>query len=192
VVNSGEVILQIATGLALAACCGLRAWLPLLVAGAAGRFGILELNADFDWIASDTSLIALSLATVLELAADKVPALDHVLDLAGLVVRPVAGALAAASVAVDLPPMVVLVVALILGAGAAGAVQASKAVARWKSSLLSGAFANPALSLVEDFVAVAFSLLAVVLPLLALALLIGSGWTLWRLLRKLRRKPVPV
>jgi hypothetical protein len=87
---------------------------------------------------------------------------------------------------------VVLAIALILGAGSAGTIQASKALARWKSSLLSGGLASPALSLVEDFLAIAGSLLAVVLPLLALALLIGAGWMLLRLLRRRRRRPVAV
>jgi hypothetical protein len=190
--SSGDILLQIVTGVALAACCGLRAWLPLLVVGLAGRAGLVELNATFDWISSNTSLIALGLATLLELGADKIPALDHALDLAGLVVRPLAGALAVATVAVHLPPIVVLAVALILGAGTAGTVQVGKAAARWKSSLFSGALANPALSLVEDFLAVAGSLLAIAMPLLALLVLLGFGWGWWRLLRRFRRKAAAV
>ncbi|HEX9636822.1 MAG TPA: DUF4126 domain-containing protein [Acidobacteriota bacterium] len=190
--SSSDILLQIATGVALAACCGLRAWLPLLAVGAAGRVGLVELNAAFDWIASDTSLIALGFATVLELIADKVPALDHVLDLAGLVLRPLAGALAVACVAIDLPPLVVLVIALILGAGTAGGVQASKALARWKSSLFSGTLANPALSVVEDVVAVIGTVLAIAVPLIAVTLLALGVWAALRLLRRWRRRPAAI
>ena len=66
--------------IALAACAGLRAWLPLLLAGLLARFDLLQLGPTFGFLSDARTLAVLALATVLEIAGDKVPALDHALD----------------------------------------------------------------------------------------------------------------
>src|ERR1700744_6257007 len=86
-------------GLGLSVSAGLKTFVPLLVLSVAARlhlFGI-ELSGAFAWLESTAALVALSLATIAELAADKIPLVAHVLRLAGTFVRPAAGALAAAA-----------------------------------------------------------------------------------------------
>ena len=86
-------IYAVLLGLGLAASCGLNTFLPLLMLAAGAHFHIfgIELNQNFAWLASDTALVALSLGTLIEVVADKIPAVDHALDVFGTVARPAAG-----------------------------------------------------------------------------------------------------
>ncbi len=122
-------VVQLIAGLCLAACCGLRAFLPPLMLGLAARLGIPELllgrsvlDPTFAWLASTPALVAFAVAVVLEVSADKIPALDHLLDMVQTVVRPAAGALVvAAAVGAD-SPVVAGIVGLIAGTPLAAAV----------------------------------------------------------------------
>ena len=49
--EAGALIVQIAMGVGLAACAGLRAFLPLLVVGVAGKFELVPLSESFEWLA---------------------------------------------------------------------------------------------------------------------------------------------
>ena len=93
-----ELLPSVGLAIALAACAGVRAWLPLLLAGGLSRAGFLELGDAFAFLSTDKALVLFGLATVLEITADKIPALDHALDALSTVLRPAAGALLAASV----------------------------------------------------------------------------------------------
>ena len=68
-----DLVFAAAAGTAIAAACGLRAFLPLLALGLAARFGMFHLRPGAEWMASDPALWALGIATVLEIASDKVP-----------------------------------------------------------------------------------------------------------------------
>src|SRR5262245_25328093 len=76
-----EIGMALLSGVALAAVCGLRAFLPPLAVGLAARFGLLELDLRVAWLAGDPALVAFGFAAVLEIAADKVSVVDHALDL---------------------------------------------------------------------------------------------------------------
>src|SRR2546421_321108 len=90
-----EIVLAVAVGISLSACAGLRAFLPLLVTGLLARTGHFPIHEKVEWLASTPALIALAVATIVEVAGDKVPALDHALDLAQTPVRTAAGAIVA-------------------------------------------------------------------------------------------------
>jgi hypothetical protein len=163
---------SLALGVALAACAGLRAWLPLLLAGCAARVGLLQLGASFDFIASNQALALFTVATLVEIAADKLPALDHALDTVSTVIRPAAGALLAASVMWKISdPLTALALGVAVGAPSALVPHAAKSALRAGSTALTGGLANPFLSFVEDVLAFVFFLLAVVVPI-AVALLV--------------------
>jgi uncharacterized protein DUF4126 len=51
-----------------------------LFLGIAARFDLIHLRPGAGWIATDHALLALGIATALEIAADKIPVLDHALD----------------------------------------------------------------------------------------------------------------
>ena len=46
------VWLALLSGIAIAAACGLRAFMPLLLLGIAARMGLVELRGSMDWIAT--------------------------------------------------------------------------------------------------------------------------------------------
>jgi len=179
-----ETLLSIALGVGLAAACGFRVFVPLLVAAIAARAGHLNLAPGFSWLASDGALLALGAATALEVLAYAVPWLDHLLDTLATPAAVVAGVLASAAVFVDLPPAVRWGAAVILGGGAAGAVQAGTVLARLKSSLFTGGAGNIAVALLELAAAALLSLLAILAPLLVLIALALLAWPLARLARR--------
>jgi hypothetical protein len=177
------IVWQVMMGVGLAACAGLRAFLPLLVVGLAGRLELVPLGSRFEWMAGDPALIVLGVAVVLELAADKVPVLDNVLDLAGTFVRPAAGAIAAASPLAALDPLTAMVVGVILGTTVAGTVHFAKTGLRLGSTGATGGLANPALSVAEDGLTLGGSLMSLFAPVMMFALVIGLVWLVVRAIR---------
>lgn len=167
-----QMVLALASGVALAAACGLRAFLPLLAVGVAARVGLLHLRPGLEWIASAPALWALGTATLLELAADKVPWLDHALDALGTIVRPVAAWIAAYAVLGDWPTPWAPLLALVLGTGTL-VVHGAKAHARIGSTAMTLGFANPLLSIAEDAATIVLVAAAILVPLVAL--LLGAG-----------------
>jgi hypothetical protein len=171
-------ILPALLGLGLAASSGLKTFLPLLVMAVCARFGLfgLELSGAFAWLASPAALAVLSVATVVELAADKVPFIDHALSLLGTVTRPAAGALAAAAAFSSLDPTAAAVAGLIIGAPTALAVHTAQATTRVASTAATGGLANPLVSLVEDVAAFFGAVLAIAAPVVVPLVLAGVVW----------------
>jgi hypothetical protein len=170
-----SVVLSVATGIALAAAAGFRAFVPLLAAGLAIHFGHLEPARGFDWLGEPIVLVALSVATATEIAAYYVPGVDHALDLIGAPVAVIAGILAAAGVMVGLPDWLRWLTAIGAGGALATAGHAINAVGRAKTGAVSGGFGNPVYSTVELAGSVALSLLAFLLPVIALVAVAAIG-----------------
>jgi hypothetical protein len=118
-----------------------------------------------DWLSGDAALVSFGVASVVEIVADKVPALDHVLDGAQTFLAPAAGAMLAVSSLTDLSPGMALVLGIITGAPIAGGVHLLAAATRLKSSLFTLGAGNPVLSVIEDVAAGVGVLLAFVIPL---------------------------
>ena len=183
-----NLFLGILLGLGLSASTGLNTFLPLLLLSAAARFNIagIELGTKFEWLTSDAAMITLIVACVIELIADKVPAVDHFLDSAGTFIRPLAGALASASVLTGLDPMVAAIIGLIVGAPTSLGLHTLKAGTRVASTATTFGCANPVLSLIEDVISVSLSVIAIFLPIVvpfALAVLV---FALYRLMKRVR------
>lgn len=179
-----------ALAIALAASAGLRAWLPLLLAGGLARVGWLELGPTFGFLSSNKALLLFALATVIELVGDKIPAVDHALDALSTVLRPAAGALLAASVLGRVSdPLTAWVLGVAVGGPTALVPHAAKSGLRLASTTFTAGLANPLLSLAEDVGTVALFALAVVAPLIVCALLLGA---VWLLARRVARRSGPV
>ncbi len=175
-------------GVGLAASSGLRAFLPLLLACIAAKTGLfgVHLSGNFAWLSSDTALIALSIASVVEIAGDKIPVVDHGLDALGTVLRPGAGALVAAAVWNQNDPATAALMGLIFGAPLALGIHAAKAGTRGASTLTTAGLGNPILSVLEDFAALLLGLVALLIPLLIPVLLIAIGYVAWKVARYAR------
>ena len=153
----------------------MNAYIPLLLVALAARFPmsdpLVKLQAPYDLIGSWWAIGLLAVLLVVEMVADKIPAVDTVNDGINTIVRPAAGAIlfaGSANVITDIHPI------LALGAGllVAGGVHATKTAARPVVTVTTAGVGNPIVSIIEDVVALVVSLLAIVLPIIA-ALLMG-------------------
>jgi hypothetical protein len=177
-----ETVFSVLVGLGLAAACGFRVFVPLLVASVAMQAGYLTPTPEFAWLGSPVATGAFALATALEIGAYYIPWLDHALDTIATPSAMVAGTLVAGSIASDLDPFARWTMAAIAGGGLAGAVQSASVVLRGMSFTVSGGLANPVVATAELAGAVATSALAVIAPgfailgLLAVALFLLIVW----------------
>ncbi len=174
-----SMALAVLTGLGIAAACGLRAFLPLLLLGVAARLGWVSLADSASWLSSTPALFALGTATLLELVGDKVPAVDHALDVLGTVLRPAAAWVGAYAVLVNWPAPWGPLIALLLGSGAL-LVHGIKAKLRLGSTVATLGHGNPLLSMSEDIIAVSLVVIAFLVPVVILAVLIVLAWMLAR------------
>ncbi len=181
-----NILVSVATGIALAAAAGFRAFVPLFAAGLAIHFGWVEPARGFDWLGEPVVLVALGVATAAEIAAYYVPGVDHVLDLIGAPVAVVAGIVAAAGVMVGLPDWMRWLTAIGAGGLVATAGHAINAVGRAKTGAASGGVGNPVYSTAELAGSVAISSLAFILPVVVVIVLLGLG--AWALQRRRRRR----
>jgi preprotein translocase subunit YajC len=178
-----QIVLALLAGVAIAAAAGLRAFLPLFLIGLAARFELIGLHANVQWLTDTNVLIALGAATVLEIAADKIPIVDHALDSVATFIRPVAAWIGAYAMLIHWPAPWAAAVATLL-AGGSLALHALKGVVRVGSTASTAGTANPAVSATEDAIAFSLVAMAVLVPALALALIIGIVWFLRRRRRR--------
>jgi hypothetical protein len=183
--TGGAFGVAVLAGVALAAAAGLRAFLPLLVLALAARMGVVDLHENATFLASDLALIGLVVATVLEIAGDKVPFVDHALDVIGTVVRPGAGFLAGMVLLADFHPALATGISLLLGAISLGT-HLGHAKARVGSTVLTAGAGNPVISTFEDVVAGVLSVVAVLLPVVAVVLALVMTALVWRMLFRRR------
>lgn len=165
------MVFAVVAGIVIAAACGLRAFLPLLVLGLAARAGWVELDPRAQGLTGNLSLLALGIATVLEIAADKIPVVDHALDVIGTFVRPAAAWLGASALFHGWPAPWGALVSLSLATLALG-VHAVKAKLRLGTTAVTLGHGNPVVSSLEDVAALAMTLMAVLLPIMGLILLV--------------------
>ena len=182
-----SISVSIALGVGLAAAVGFRVFLPLLVASIAAYTGHLHLDQNFGWLGTPAAITMLSVASVTEVLAYYIPAVDNLLDSITTPLALVAGAVVSAAVITDLPPLLKWSTAIIAGGGVAAITQGVTAVVRAKSTVFTAGLGNPVVSTVEMIAAVVIALLALLAPLAALALVIAICWTTVRLVRRFLR-----
>ncbi len=165
-------LLPVMIGIGLSAACGFRVFVPLLILSIAAQSGLLNLSPGFEWIGTDAAMIAFGIATLLEISGYFIPWLDNLLDTMATPAAVLAGILATASLLGDFSPFVRWALAIIAGGGAAGMVQATTVALRGLSSTTTGGLANPIFSFLEIVGAVGVSILAILIPVIVIALLL--------------------
>jgi hypothetical protein len=190
-------VLEFLVGSGLAAAAGLNAWMPLFLLGLADRFvPAVELPAAWSWLSSELALWITGILLLVEIVADKIPAVDSVNDVIQTVIRPASGGIVfgagatAETVRVDdpaalfadnawLPVVVGIVIALV--------VHALKATARPVANLATAGLAAPVVSTAEDVSAFALAVAAIFMPVIAGVLLVLLAVAAVLLLRRRRR-----
>ncbi|HNR21666.1 MAG TPA: DUF4126 domain-containing protein [Steroidobacteraceae bacterium] len=186
-ISTASALLSVALGIGLAAAVGLRVFLPLLITAVAGATGHVDLAPSFEWLATTPALVMLGVATVLELFAYYIPGVDNLLDVIATPTAVVAGAVVAAAVMADLPPLVKWTTAIIAGGGVAGLTQGVTALVRAKSTATTGGLGNSAVATGELGGSIVLTVLALAAPVIAVALVVLVVWLAVRLVRRLLR-----
>jgi hypothetical protein len=166
-----EYATALAAGIALAAACGFRVFLPALVASFAIRAGVMHPSHNFLWLGSGPAVALLLAASLAELAGYYSRWIGHALDALATPASVVAGVVLAAAMFGQMPPAMRWTCAVIVGGGAAATVQAGTVSTRAVLSAMTGGESNRLFAPVEAVGAVAVSILAVVVPILAVVLL---------------------
>ncbi|MCB2377441.1 DUF4126 domain-containing protein [Hymenobacter sp. BT635] len=159
-------------GLALAACSGFRIFVPLLAANLAYLSGFMAPSPGFAWLGTWVAFGVLATATLAEMLAYYVPVIDNFLDTITTPASFIAGTLLMTSALPDLDPVVRWGLGVLVGGGTAGMVQSGTALLRAGSTATTGGFGNPILATLENFLAVAGSVLGLFLPLVMAGLVV--------------------
>ncbi|MCF0092142.1 DUF4126 domain-containing protein [Micromonospora sp. NPDC049114] len=174
---------EVLTGTGLAASAGLNAYIPLLILGLLGRYtNLIDLPSGWTWLGNGWVIVILAVLLAVEMVADKVPVVDHINDVVQTVVRPTAGGLAfgagssSETVTVSDPgsfftshQWVPVATGVLLAFG----VHLLKSAARPVVNATTAGFGAPVASTAEDATSVVVSLIAIILPVLVLAFLVG-------------------
>jgi len=187
-----ELLTGIFTAFGLSASAGLNAYIPLLLVGLLARYtDLMHLNKPWDTLANPWIILLLCFLVIIEMLADKVPAVNHINDLIQTVIRPTAGAVAfaaSAQVVTDVSPVLALACGLLV----AGTVHVAKAGAlRPVVTATTGGAGNVPVSIAEDIVSTVLSILAIVLPVLIGTLLVVlAAFIIYWLYKRANREPV--
>jgi hypothetical protein len=194
-----QELLSICVGIGLAAACGFRVFVPLLIVSVAANTGHLSLAQSFQWMGTPVALITFSVATALEVGGYYVPWIDNLLDSLATPAAVVAGTVVSASVFTDMSPFLKWTLAAIAGGGTAGVIQTGTVLTRAASTATTGGVANALVATGELGLSLftgVVSMLAWLGGFLILALVIVTavGVVVFLLSRKILRhlRPLPL
>ena len=189
--------MELLTGFGLATAAGLNAYIPLLALGLLSRYtDLVTLPTGWAWLENGWVMLIVAVLLVIEIVADKIPALDSVNDVVQTFVRPTAGGIvfgsgtAAQTATVTdpgafaqsgqwIPVVIGIVIALV--------VSLTKSTVRPAANAATAGVAAPVLSTIEDVTSIGLVIIAILLPVLVLVVVVVLAWAAVRLIRRRRR-----
>ncbi|HWA05065.1 MAG TPA: DUF4126 domain-containing protein [Ignavibacteria bacterium] len=184
-----DIAIGICLGLGLAASCGFRVFVPLLISNIASMTGIVNIGGGFEWMGSWPAFAIFLTATVAEIGAYYIPVLDNALDTISVPLATIAGTLLSVTFITDVPPMVQWTLGIIVGGGSAAVIKSGASMARLKSTAFTAGWANWLLATFEHITSFVMSVLTVLLPIVMGVIALGVlGFFGWRLTVK---RPIP-
>ncbi len=197
-------MLEFLTGAGLATAAGLNAYIPMLILGLSSRFlDFVNLPPAWAWLENEWVLGILAVLLVVEIVADKIPAVDTVNDWIQTIVRPTAGGIlfgsgSATETALVTDPAAFFSsdawVPVVIGVVLALTVHVGKMAVRPAANAMTAGVAAPVLSTVEDVSSVVLAALALLIPVLVVVAIIGLvvGFVVIRRRRRHRDQPPAV
>lgn len=200
-------MIELFTGAGLATSAGLNAYIPLLILGLTGRYAdFVQLPAAAHWLSNGWVLGVLGVLLVVEVVADKIPALDSINDVIQTVVRPTSGGIsfgagAASETAAVADPGSFFSdqgwIMVVLGGVLALIVSLAKTITRPIVNAFSGGLGAPVVSTLEDLGSLGLAVAAILVPVLAalavlIILVIGFRAGMWWTRRRRNRAVVDV
>lgn len=192
--------MELMTGFGLASAAGLNAYIPLLSMGLLDRYtNLVHLPTGWSWLANGWVIGIVAVLLLVEIVADKVPALDSINDSVQTLVRPTSGGIvfgsgtAAQTAAVTDPAEFARTgqwVPVAIGVVTALVVHLTKSAVRPAANVATAGVAAPVLSTLEDFTSAGLTFVAILIPALVVVVLIALIWAaVWLLRRRRRRQP---
>ena len=190
--------MELLTGFGLATAAGLNAYIPLFLLGALSRFtDLVTLPQGWAWLENGWVMSIVGVLLMIEIVADKIPALDSINDAIQTFVRPTAGGIvfgsgtAAETAAVADPGAFAQSgqwIPIAIGVVTALVVSLTKSAVRPAANVATAGVAAPVLSTVEDVTSVSLVFIAILIPVLVLVVLLALAYGVFRLLRRRRRR----
>ncbi len=181
----------IGVGIGLAAACGFRVFVPLLVVAIAHRAGYSPPGASFvgfDWLSSDVALAVLIAATVAEVAAYYVPWVDNLMDTVTTPAASIAGTLMMMGMLDGAPDPIRWGVGILGGGGTALGVQGVSVLTRGASTVVTAGLGNSIVSTTENVGSTLLAVLAVLIGPVVVVAVAAGVFLLVRKLSRLRRR----
>ncbi len=159
-----DIALGILLGIGLAASCGFRVFVPMLVTSVVSLLGYIKLSPGFEWMGSWIAFAAFLIATIVEIAAFYIPWLDNALDTVSGPLAMIAGTVLTASFLTETTPLIQWALGIIVGGGTAGIVKVGASAARLTSTATTGGMANAVVATTENVMSVVLSILSFIIP----------------------------
>ena len=173
-----DLYVALALGIGLAAASGFRVFLPPFLYGLATRFDlnptVVPDSGMQEWMASDVGLMVLGAAVVCELLAYYIPWLDNLLDTIASPAAVVGGVVLMSTSLGELEPALQWSLSIVVGGTTSGSVQLTTVGVRALSTASTGGLGNPIVSTMEAGACLFCTVLALLLPLIALVLVLGG------------------
>ena len=163
-----QILLSLSLGLGLAAACGFRVFIPLLMMGVGSRLDLYKLEGSFVWVDDTWAIAIFAVATLLEIGGYFIPWIDNLLDAVATPAAIIGGIfVTSASLEGELDPSAQWTLSVIAGGSVSGVIQLGTVATRAISTGTTGGLANPIISLLE---AVA-SILCILISLFLVAII---------------------
>ncbi len=184
-----QTITATALGIALAACCGFRVFVPMLVAGLASKFQLFQFSDSFTWLSGTPALIALGAATIAEIVAYYIPFIDNILDTLSAPLAAIAGTLLATSVIPVDNEWMKWIIGIVAGGGSAGLISSGTGLLRLFSSKTTLGTGNAVVSTGENTAAIGGSILAFLIPvIMAMLFVLFIFWIIKKIYHRITVK----
>lgn len=187
---SAEWITTAATAMGSAWLSGINLYATVVTLGLLQRFQWVKLPGELGMLSSWWFIGLAGALYLIEFVADKIPAVDTAWDAVHTFIRIPAGAIMAATAFADFDPSIKMAAMLVGGSLALGS-HGAKAATRLAANASPEPFSNIALSLIEDVITFASTIMMAFYPVLILIViavfLIVAVWVVPKIVRALRR-----
>ena len=174
--NEFDILVASSLGLGLAAASGFRVFIPPFLYGLFLRLDMVPISIPMtgisEWMASDIGLIILGVAMIVEILGYYIPWFDNLLDTIASPAAIIAGVMMMSSTLSDTHPALQWGASIIAGGGVSGTIQIGTVATRAVSTATTGGLGNPIVSTIEAGACILCTILAILLPIIALFLVI--------------------
>jgi hypothetical protein len=187
----------IALGLGIAA--GTNAYIPLILLGSIARWtNLISLPDGWQWLESPWTLGILAALIIVEMVAQRFPGVATVSDIFQTALRPTAAGIAVSAQGASVATITDWEafwsdgqwVPVAVAVGVALAVHLTKVVVRATADAVTAGFAGGVLAGIDEGSSVAFSVTALLVPVVVPLLLVAVVAGLWWLIRRRKRRAI--